>query len=158
MVYTFETCNVPNTHQLEQMLALWNYEYPVQLGYQNREAFEQYLAGLGNKKHILLFDPNQTLVGWYLRFKRDQEIWFALIISSSIQGKGMGKKLMDKAKLEEKILNGWVIDHNQDEKADGSPYRSPLGFYIKQQFNVMEDVRLDIEKISAVKIVWSRSN
>lgn len=158
MAYTFETCNVPNTHQLEQMLMLWNTEYPVQLGYQNSEAFEKYLAGLTNKKHIFLLDANQNLVGWYFRFERDQEVWFALIISSTIKGTGMGKKLMDKAKSEDNVLNGWVIDHNRDKKADGSPYSSPLGFYIKQEFNVMKDIRLDMEKISAVKVVWRSSN
>lgn len=47
-----------------------------------------------------------------------------------------------------------VIDHDKDIKANGKQYMSPLNFYLKQGFTIIEDERLELATLSAVKIVW----
>lgn len=66
--------------------------------------------------------------------------------------------MLDKIKNNEKALNGWVIDHNNDKKKNGQHYISPLKFYEKCDFRVLSDIRLELDKISAVKIKWTTIN
>lgn len=49
---------------------------------------------------------------------------------------------------------GWVIDHNDDLKNNGDQYLSPISFYIKHGFEILNDVRIDSEMIKAVLIKW----
>ena len=62
-----------------------------------------------------------------------------------MQKRGLGTKLLELLKEKENILNGWVIDHANYIKQNGEPYPSPLEFYIKNDFNVHSDIRLEIE-------------
>ena len=62
--------------------------------------------------------------------------------------------MVDELKQVEPILNGWVIDHNNDKKINGLTYFSPLKFYEKCGFEIQTDNRLELDKISAVKIKW----
>jgi hypothetical protein len=55
-------------------------------------------------------------------------------------------------------LNGWVIDHNNDRKKNGLIYVSPLKFYEKCGFEIQNYMRLELDKISAVKIKWTNEN
>ncbi len=48
----------------------------------------------------------------------------------------------------------WAIDHNNDIKANGRIYLSPLNFYKKNNFIIHANTRLELEKISAAKIEW----
>ncbi|MCB0473527.1 MAG: hypothetical protein KDC56_10755, partial [Flavobacteriaceae bacterium] len=59
-------------------------------------------------------------------------------------------------KEKETELNGWVIDHDNDYKINGELYKSPLNFYLKNGFQKSSDRRLELEKISAVKIKWKK--
>lgn len=99
---------------------------------------------------------NNSIGGWYFDFVREQEKWFAIILDSSLQGKGFGTKLLNMAKEKEPELNGWVIDRDTDRKRNGDLYRSPLPFYLKNGFEKISDTRLELEKISAVKITWRK--
>ena len=63
--------------------------------------------------------------------------------------------MLDEIKNNEPVLNGWVIDHNNDKKKNGQQYISPLKFYEKCGFGILSDVRLELDKISAVKIKWT---
>ena len=137
-----------------QLLGLWNEEYPVKLSFQNTTEFDNYLGGLINLKHILLVNEVAEIEGWAFSFERENLRWFAIILSENIQGMGYGKKLLDKLKSSEKELNGWVIDHNSDKKLNGEVYKSPLEFYIKCGFEVISNQRLELEKLSAVRIKW----
>ena len=55
-------------------------------------------------------------------------------------------------------MAGWVIDNDAEMKLDGKPYRSPLSFYQKRGFKIHRDIRIETEKLSAVKIEWAVSS
>ena len=139
----------------EFICQLWNAEYPEKLAYQSVAEFETYLNNLSDKKHYLLQDESDEIQGWAITFTRENEKWFAIIINSKIQNQGFGKQLLNHLKSIEKKLSGWVIDHNNDSKLDGTTYVSPLKFYLKNGFSVCNEIRIESEKISAVKIVWN---
>ncbi|WP_314242880.1 GNAT family N-acetyltransferase [Empedobacter tilapiae] len=139
-----------------QIFELWNNEYPEKLAYKTVEEFENYLNNLIEQSHYLLLDEVGQYSGWATTFTRDNEIWFAIIISEKLHGKGIGTKILNNLKEDKHALNGWVIDHNSDKKSNGSIYKSPLDFYIKNNFNVINDTRLELEIMSAVKIKWTK--
>ena len=139
-----------------QVFELWNNEYPEKLTYSTLSLFEKYLKNLLEQSHILLFD-NDKIKGWYFDFIRDKEKWFTIILDSQLHGMGWGTQLLNKAKEKETELNGWVIDHNTDRKKNGDMYVSPLGFYLKNDFQELSDNRLELDKISAVKIKWIKT-
>jgi hypothetical protein len=47
-----------------------------------------------------------------------------------------------------------IIDKENFLKKNGDMYKSPLNFYINNSFNLNPDIRIDNEKLSAVKITW----
>lgn len=140
----------------KQILNLWNTEYPEKLNYQTLVDFENYLNNLSEQSHIVMIDKNQKIKGWYFDFNRENEKWFAIILDSKFHGKGFGTKILNLAKEKETELNGWVIDHNNDKKRNGEFYNSPLAFYLKNGFEKLAETRLELEKISAVKIKWTK--
>jgi GNAT superfamily N-acetyltransferase len=146
----------PATSQKESMRELWNEEYPAQLQYATLADFEAYLNGVANKRHYLMMNDDGSIDGWCFSFLRDGEAWFGIIVSGRLQGSGYGTLLLNHAKENAVALNGWVTDHDRYVKADGGPYSSPLGFYIKNGFSVCTDTRLELEKLSAVKITWCK--
>ena len=90
-----------------------------------------------------------------MTFDRDQERWFSIIISPKEIGKGLGKQLFTHVLAKEPKLCGWVADHDNDVKKDGTPYLSPLKFYLKLGFEVLKNERMEKPGISCVKIVSS---
>ncbi len=145
-----------NTRQKNQILKLWNQEYPEKLSLSNLIAFEEYLQNLSNKHHILLCDKNGTIKGWLIYFIRDKERCFAMIVDPSVQGKGWGSKFLDEAKKDNTELNGWVIGHSTELKQDGEEYVSPIGFYEKNGFKVFPDVVTTKEGIKGIKVTWKK--
>lgn len=145
-----------NDNQKEQIFKLWNNEYPEKIAYNSLDDFRNYLNNLTEQSHYLLMDGEKETIGWATTFTRDNERWFAIIISERFHGKGIGRKMLNKLKEDEKSLNAWVIDHNTDEKLDGNIYKSPLEFYIKNGFKIMSETRLELEIMSAVKIKWMK--
>lgn len=141
--------------QKEQIVKLWNAEYPLGLAYESMAGFDEYLSKTGNPLHYLI-EENYQLIGWMATFERENERWFSIILDSRHQNKGLGRLLLNEAKKEVKALNGWVLDHNSAKKLNGDFYLSPLDFYLKNDFNVIDDIRLETEKISAVKIQWTK--
>jgi hypothetical protein len=144
-----------NQQVKKQILDLWNNEYPAKLTYNSLTEFENYLLNLSNLTHYLLTNKENLILGWALKFERENEKWFAIILSEIIKGKGLGRKMLNELKKEEQVLNGWVIDHNNDKKKNGQLYVSPLKFYEKCDFEIIVNERLELDKISAVKIKWS---
>lgn len=138
-----------------QVLNLWNSQYPEKLSYHSLEAFKAYLQNLSNLKHFLLTNDDDLILGWALTFDRANERWFAIILADDIKGKGFGRKMLSQLKEQEPILNGWVIDHQNDLRKNGKPYLSPLKFYEKCDFEILTSERLELETISAVKIRWT---
>src|SRR5688572_30608089 len=90
-----------DTRQKQALIQLWNSEYPQILAYQDIADFENYLQGLLDFRHILLVDRNDNILGWTFSFFRNQERWFAILLSETIQGKGLGKIMLDKLKAKE---------------------------------------------------------
>lgn len=145
-----------NQKQKEEVLSLWNQEYPKSLTY-TLEEFQSYLGGLQNPEHLFLEDSKGTVVGWASLFEREGENWFAIILDKSYQGKGFGRSMLSELKEKSDLLLGWVIDSEKELKSDGSFYKTPLEFYLKEGFKVDPSTRLEIPNLSAVKIVWRRS-
>jgi GNAT superfamily N-acetyltransferase len=154
MLTETQTTQTLNSIQKEIVRQLWNDEYPAQLQLHSMEDLEHYLNGLGKQQHFFIMDGSST-VAWAFLFEREKEKWFATIVKRSYQGKGLGKYLLNKLKAEEADLNGWVIDHDSCLRKDGSPYSSPLGFYLMNGFDLEAESRLETEKISAVRIRFS---
>ncbi len=148
----------PTAEQKDAILRLWNNEYPQQLQYADMAGLDTYLANLHNQCHYFAVDESDAITGWAFSFDRDNEKWFAVIVDSLVQRKGVGSLLLGALKQEENLLNGWVTDHCRYLKADGTTYLSPMQFYLKNGFTVCAGVRLEVEKLSAVKIQWSAVN
>jgi hypothetical protein len=147
----------PDFAQKERILELWNKEYPEQLQYADLSAFDGYLNGLKNPRHYFGLAENR-IVSWAFVFERDMENWFAIIVDGTLQRCGHGTQLLRLLKQSNSVLNGWATDHNWYKKADGAVYESPLEFYKHSGFKVLADVRLETEKLSAVKIIWNTEN
>ncbi|MCD9187658.1 MAG: GNAT family N-acetyltransferase [Pyrinomonadaceae bacterium] len=141
--------------QKERIVEIWNAEYPASIAHPDLSSFEDYLNNLGEKRHFLLFDENEILVGWTMLFVRDGAKWFAILVDAKFQGKGCGVKLIDALKSAEKRFFGWVIDNDDNVKSNGTAYKSPLEFYKKIGFAVHTDEKLIKEEISGVKIEWN---
>ncbi len=139
-----------------EIISLWNREYPSKLALADMAAFDTYLESLGDKHHLLLTDETGKLMGWLVCFIRDNKRWFAMILNSLAQGKGLGSALLDRAKLHYKELNGWVIDAGTEPKQNGEYYKSPIEFYQKNGFEVRPEVRLTKNTITGVLVRWGR--
>ncbi len=139
----------------EAIIILWNQEYPKRLNLESLNAFDEYLNALSQKEHYLLFIDGE-IKGWAFTFIREEETWFAIIIDQKVQGRRNGLLLITKIKETNTELNGWVIDQESEIKQDGQFYHSPLKFYLKNDFSICENIRLENEKMSALKIKWVR--
>ncbi|MBO6516888.1 MAG: GNAT family N-acetyltransferase [Bacteroidia bacterium] len=139
----------------EQVLKLWNKEYPQQLSYKEIQDFDAYLSKLDDKQHLLAI-MDDYLCGWMMCFTRNTERWFAMIVDRSYQGMTIGTRLMKLAKQKESVLNGWVIDNSTYLRADETPYVSPLSFYLKNGFIALPNTRLELPHLSALKITWKK--
>lgn len=147
-----EVTALKNSHK-EKVMNLWNAEYPEQLNYQQKEDLDAYLEKLEDQYHVLVVNNNQ-IVGWYVDFSREGKRWFALLLDTQIQKQGIGTKILNIAKTRNKELYGWVIDHNHYQKTNGSAYKSPILFYLKNNFVINPKEHLETDKISAVCIYW----
>ncbi len=142
----------------KEILDLWNNEYPENLNYQTLSGFENYLENLTEPSHILMRSKTLGIKGWYVDFLRENEKWFILLLDSEYHGKGFGTKILNLAKEKESALNGWVIDKGNAKKKNGESYKSPLNFYLKNGFEKLANVRLELEKLAAVKIRWKNKD
>lgn len=138
----------------EQVLALWNSEYPAQLAYADMAGFDAYLDSLVHHAHYLLVADTGHILGWFFIFERAGELWFAMILHSSIHGRGYGSQLLALAKENDQPLSGWVTDHCRYVRTNGAPYPPPVGFYIKNGFTLHPEIRLEVALLSAVKVTW----
>ena len=155
MIKIISTNSLDNS-QTKVIFELWNAEYPKNLTHKTLSDFENYLNTLTNQHHMLLTDENGTVKGWYFDFDRYEEKWFAMILAHKIHGKGFGTLLLNEAKKRKSILNGWVIDKTDYLKQDGNCYKSPVPFYLKNGFQLLPEIRLELEHLSAVKITWKK--
>jgi GNAT superfamily N-acetyltransferase len=134
-------------------LELWNCEYPSAIIYHSVGQLDDYLDKLSDTHHYFLIQ-DEYLTGWAITFTRDDEKWFAIIVDKSVQGKGAGSFILNRLKKDHTRLNGWVINEDGYFKQDGTAYKAPLHFYLKNGFTLVEKERLDIQQMKAVKIYW----
>ncbi len=145
-----------NENEKLQISKLWNNEYPTTLNFSDSLGFDAYLNTLSETVHYIMKDDNQTILAWGCKFTRDHEKWFAIILDQKIQGLGKGTEILNAIKSKESQLNAWVIDKEMYVKQNGDIYKSPLQFYLKNSFKICSEIRLENEKISAVKIIWKK--
>lgn len=136
--------------QAQQIDILWNTLYSVKL----KDRFSLLLQGIDNFMHYIIEDEAGNVQAWAVYFEKDAPIRFSILVSKALQGNGLGKQLIDALKADLPEFYGWVTDHNNDLLSDGSFYISPMPFYLKQGFKVLDHVRLDTEMIKAVMIHW----
>lgn len=152
--YDIHKTKVLTTKQFKQINQLWNEEYPKNL----KDRFPILLEGVNNYNHYIIDDPNKNVIAWAVDFEKDKQVRFSIIVSSINKGKGFGGKLIAKLKEENEEFYGWVIDHNNDLKLNGSPYQTPMPFYLKHNFEILNDSRIDTEMIKAVLIKWKNES
>ncbi|GAA4458771.1 GNAT family N-acetyltransferase [Rurimicrobium arvi] len=146
-------CAELSVRERDQLFHLWNREYPLSLRYADTAALDRYLAQLSNVRHYLLHNEGQ-LQAWAVVFDRNDERWFAIIVDEAQQGCGTGRALLQQLQRDEPVLNGWVSDREGEYKADGSLYRIPLSFYLRNGFTIVPGERLELPQLSALKIRW----
>lgn len=139
--------------QKRDIIKLWNEEYPKALSLSGLSAFEDYLQSLSDLCHLLLIDEADRVKGWLIYFIREDEKCFAMLLHASLQGKGYGSRLLDHAKIYNSVLNGWVVDNDDQSKQNGSNYRSPLGFYKKNGFEIIPDIQFK-KNIPGIRVRW----
>ena len=139
--------------QKEDINALWNSEYPVKL----KDRFPILLDGAAWHNHYIIEDLNASVIAWATDFEKENQVRFSIIVSSSHKGKGLGSALIDRLKAEHIEFYGWVIDHDDDVKLNGELYKSPMAFYLKHDFEVLNEQRIDSEMIKAVLIRWQEN-
>jgi GNAT superfamily N-acetyltransferase len=149
--------SVLNNKQQEEFFQCWNEVYPLNLKFDDLGKMHEYFDGLQQLQFFLLVDASILATAFSFRFIRDNELWLAMLMPPTMQGKGYGSILLEELTENVDSISAWVVDHDRDVKADGTPYRSPLSFYLKNGFEVQEGVRLEMDTISAVKLIWKRS-
>lgn len=140
--------------EIKTILEIWNNEYPKTLNFSDSSGFDNYLNSLSEANHYVLKNENKEIQAWACKFERDSEKWFVVILDGKLHGKGRGTEILNLIKVNETNLNGWVIDKETFVKQNGEIYKSPLDFYLKNSFKVCQNIRIDNEKLSAVKITW----
>lgn len=144
--------------QKQNILNLWNNEYPEEIAYASIEEFNTYLDNLSDHSHYFISDGDIADIGWAMTFKRNNELNFAMIVHSEYQRMGVGTYLIDKIKEGQHKLVGWTIESGEYQKGSGGPYISPIKFYKKNHFEIHSNKYLENAPINAVKISWTQSN
>ena len=142
--------------QKKDIIKLWNDEYPKDLSLLDVKAFDEYLNQLSDKQHLTITWENR-IVGWLIYFVRESEQCFAMLLDSSVQGMGLGSKLLSKAKDYTPELNGWVIDNNEQVKKDDTHYKSPIGFYKKNGFEIVPEIQTKKNNINGIRVRWKKA-
>jgi GNAT superfamily N-acetyltransferase len=139
--------------QKEDIVNLWNREYPKDLSLAGVPAFDEYLDKLSDKHYLLVNEQNRIL-GWLVYFIRDGERCFAMLLDPKVQGRGVGSALLNHAKEYNSDLIGWVIDTDKHVKNDGSYYKSPVNFYVKAGFEILRDIVTKKNGIDGIRVRW----
>lgn len=135
-----------------QVHQLWNRNYPVQLV----DRFPLLLQETSRHQHYLIKHTDGQVLAWAVDFARNGETFFSLLVDQSHQHQGLGLALLQQLKTNLAHFSGWVIDHNRDVLHDGSPYPSPLPFYLRYGLTISNSPRLETPLISALKVTWQQ--
>lgn len=149
---------VLSTKQKQEILNLWNTEYPLSIQHKDAESLEIYLSSISEPTHYFRMNSHHQILAWLVCFNRNGERFFAMIINGNHQKKGIGKRLLQEVQTHEKELYGWVVDKNNYTKQNGEAYPSPVSFYQKMGFTLLPNIRMDTDQLCTVKIMWQKSN
>lgn len=105
-----------------------------------------------NKTLKCLEDINNNVLAWAVDFEEDIKMCFSVIANKIQQGNGLGKALIKRLKEDLGEFYGWVYSYNDYQKENGENYQSPISFYIKQGFEVLNYIQIDNEMLKEVKI------
>jgi GNAT superfamily N-acetyltransferase len=141
-----------STQQFSEIAALWNAEYPIQL----KDRLALLLEGNTKTIHFYLLDEFEQIIAWSVLFEKEQDLRFSILVSRKHQKQGLGSVLLNEMKNKGMDFSGWVIDHDLDLLSDGSNYKSPLRFYLKNGFVLDESFRLNTEMIQAVLVRYKQ--
>jgi GNAT superfamily N-acetyltransferase len=141
-----------STQQFSEIAALWNAEYPIQL----KDRLALLLEGNTKTIHFYLLDEFEQIIAWSVLFEKEQDLRFSILVSRKHQKQGLGSVLLNEMKNKGMDFSGWVIDHDLDLLSDGSNYKSPLRFYLKNGFILDESFRLNTEMIQAVLVRYKQ--
>lgn len=125
--------------QREQINALRDDKYPSKL----KDRFPIHLDGADWYNQYIIEDLNNNTIAWTVDFEKKSQIRFSIIVASIHKGKGLGRMLIEKLRTENEEFYGWVIDHNNDFKLNGEYYKTPMPFYLKHGFEILNDKRID---------------
>jgi GNAT superfamily N-acetyltransferase len=142
-----------STSDKKELCEIWNQVYPEHIAHKTVASFEAYLYTLNNTLHHIIYEGHSA-AAWAVEFDREGERWFAMLIANGRQRRGIGRHLLEKIQNRNKLIHGWVIDHDEYQLASGRTYYSPMVFYLKCGFEILPDQRLETSQISAVKIRW----
>ena len=117
-------------NQIRDIIGIWNNEHPSNICFESIDSFKEYLDTLSNIRYYLIYEEDY-LIGMYFDFDRDDERWFSISVSSSHQGKGIGRKLIEVGKESNQELNGWVVLEAEFKKRNGDLYNSLFNVSIK---------------------------
>ena len=148
--------HVLNQQQQLELLKCWNDVYPQNLKFDDLAKLKSYFDGLQQVEYFLLIDASIPATAFSFRFIRDEELWLAMLMPPTMQGKGYGSILLEELTENISSISAWVVDHDRDLKSDGSSYISPLPFYLKEGFEIQEGVRLETDTISVAKLIWKK--
>lgn len=145
-----------NRQDKQRIIKLWNHDYPERLNFRDEEEFERYLESLDIHNHFILRNTDLELIGWSMVFNRDEKTWFAMIVDAVNEFNGGCTSLINHMKESFHELNCWMIDHNNELKSNGEIFFNKRDFCLNHGFTILEDVRLETAKISAVQIQWKK--
>ncbi|MHA1973435.1 MAG: GNAT family N-acetyltransferase [Candidatus Hodarchaeales archaeon] len=137
----------------------WNSEYPVIIDRNTVKGVQR--TFMKNTEHwdLLVAKKKSTnesvgLLVLQHEFLNDRKNWFTIVIDRKYQRKGIGSKLIEKAKQLVDQLHGWVIPFNDYKKEDGSYYKSPINFYLKLGFKIGDDYYVEKKDLHLVEVYW----
>lgn len=144
--------------QKREITQLWNTVFPTTLAFKDLRGLEEFISNVENVHFTLAFNALDELEGCFIAFWRNEEQFFSILVADKAQGKGLGTQFLKKAKEYYAELNGWMVDVAGFQRMDGSEYYSPEAFYVKNDFEVLENERWDNEKVRSVKIRWRKGS
>lgn len=139
--------------QKQDLLSMWNSEFPASISFQDETQLEQYLSKLKNKTYYTI-DNQGSMTAWLCTLEREGVPWFIIIVKKNAQGKGHGKCLIERAMQNNNILRGWIVAHNDYHRSDGSSYPTPSQFYTKLGFIIQPEITITKGGITSTRIEW----
>ncbi len=109
------------------------------------------------ERKIIIATSDEKLIGWLMvSFADKLGIYhFNMLVHRDFQRTGIGSKLLLNAKEHFNELYGVVVPVNRYKRRDGTQYRSPLEFYLRNGFQLTGKKFIGYKDVTMVEIKWS---